>query len=225
MDIHKILKGIDITIPEEKTAEFEKVFRENWKSKSEVEAKDTKITNLEEDIKAKDNLLKDANETIASYKDMDIDAIKKSSEEYKLKYEEQQAKFESEIAKRDRLGAIRDKIYNAGIEFTSDYAKTGVINDLMSNENLTIDDKGNLVGFDDIFKSVKETQPKAFVEKQKEDDKKTPPPMYAGAGKDPITPTEADTLKKELENANKSRNMTEVARITRIAQEKGVDLN
>lgn len=181
-----------------------------------------KIANLETDIRAKNDLLKEANNEIESYKNMDIEAIKKSSEEYKTKFEEAEEKYSSELAKRDRLDAIKDKIASAGVEFSSDYAKSGVLNDLMSNESLTLDKDGKLVGFDDIFKSVKETQPRAFVDK--EEGAKTPPPMYAGAGKDPITPTEADTIKKQIEDATKNRNMTEIARLTRVAQEKGVDL-
>lgn len=228
MDIYKLLQNAGIEVPEDKKAEFDKAFRESWKSKSEIEAKDTKITNLEADVKAKDELLKTANAEISSYKTMDIDAIKKSGEDYKIKYEDAIKTHNDEIAKRDKRDAIKDKLLDAGIEFSSEYAKRGVIDDLMAEESLTVDKNGKLVGFDDVFKGVKETQPKAFVVKDgdgKEKNPQTPPPMYAGAGKDPITPTEADTMKKQYADAQKNRNTSEMARLIRVAEEKGVKID
>jgi hypothetical protein len=193
-----------------------------------ITADKEKITNLENDIKAKSDLLKTANDEIASYKTMDIEAIKKSGEEYKTKFEDAEKNYNLEIAKRDKRDAIKDKLLDAGIEFSSEYAKNGVLAELLENESLTIDKNGKLVGFDDVFKGIQEVQPKAFIVKDgqgQEKNPQTPPPMYAGAGKDPITPTEADMMKKSYQDAVKGRNTTEMARIIRVASEKGVNLD
>lgn len=227
MDIYELLKNIGIEVPEDKKADFEKSFRESWKSKKELEDKLTKIANLEQDVATKDELIKTANAEIESYKSMDIDAIKSSADDYKTKYETAEATYQEELAKRDKMDAIKDRLLDAGIEFSSEYAKKGVLEDLIGNEAITLDDKKGLVGFDDIMKGIQETQPKAFVVKDgKGEEKKTttPPPMYAGAGKDPITPTEADTMKKAYTDAQSKGNTSEMARIVRVASEKGVNL-
>ena len=76
----------------------------------------------------RDNLktqIEDVNKEIQSYKDMDIDSIKKSAEDWKTKYEEMEANQKAEKEK-----SIRDERTNAffnDIKFASESAKAGVI--------------------------------------------------------------------------------------------------
>lgn len=193
-----------------------------------ITADKEEVTKLKEDISAKNDLIKTANAEIESYKGMNIEEIKASGEKYKADFENAEATYKQELAKRDLRDAIKDKLIDAGIEFSSEYAKKGVLEDLLSNENIVLDEKG-LNGFDDVMKSIQETQPKAFIVKDGKGEERNsqtpPPPMYAGAGKDPITPTEADTMKKQYSDAQANKNTTEMARLVRVASEKGVDLD
>ena len=76
----------------------------------------------------RDNLktqVEDANKEIQSYKDMDIDSIKKSADDWKTKYEEMEANQKAEKEK-----SIRNERTNAffnDIKFASESAKAGVI--------------------------------------------------------------------------------------------------
>lgn len=54
---------------------------------------------LNETISNYQNQLKTANDTIQSYKDMDIDSIKKSADDWKTKYEEMEANQKAEKRK------------------------------------------------------------------------------------------------------------------------------
>lgn len=76
------------------------------------------ITNLKKQIG-------DANEEIKSYKDMDIDGIKKSASDWETKYNELVANQKAEQEK-----SIREERTNAffnDVKFTSEMAKAGVI--------------------------------------------------------------------------------------------------
>ena len=80
---------------------------------------------LNETISNYQNQLKTANDTIQSYKDMDIDSIKKSADDWKTKYEEMEANQKAEKEK-----SIRNERTNAffnDIKFASESAKAGVI--------------------------------------------------------------------------------------------------
>lgn len=179
-----------------------------------------KTSSLESDIKSKEEQIKTANTEIESYKNMDIESIKKSADDYKTKFEQAEESYKEELRKRDYSDAIKEAINNSGLEFSSLYARNGIINDIME-KGLKMEN-GKLLGFDDAIKDLKTSQPTAFVEKQKEGGEETPPPMYGGAGKDTITPTEIETIKNSYKKAKENRDTTEMARIIRVASEKGI---
>jgi hypothetical protein len=185
-----------------------------------VTADKEKITVLQEDLKTKENLIETANKEIESYKSLDIETIKKNADDYKSKFEEAESNYKKELSKRDYIDAIKESFSVNGIEFSSEYAKKGIMDDLLSKELKY--DNGKLLGVEDAIKELQTQQPKAFVIKDEKDE--TPPPMYSGAGKAPITPTEADIIKQSYDKAKENKNTTEMARLTRVAQEKGVKI-
>ena len=185
-----------------------------------VTADKEKIVVLQEDLKTKENLIETANKEIESYKSLDIETIKKNADDYKSKFEEAESNYKKELSKRDYIDALKESFSVNGLEFSSEYAKKGIMDDLLSKDLKY--DNGKLLGVEDAIKELQTQQPKAFVIKDEKDE--TPPPMYSGAGKATITPTEADIIKQSYDKAKENKNTTEMARLTRVAQEKGVKI-
>lgn len=90
----------------------------NYVSKDKFDAKETEITNLKKQVE-------DANNEIKSYKDMDIDGIKKSAEDWETKYNDL-VKTQNE-AKEKSIREERTNAFFNGVEFASESAKAGVI--------------------------------------------------------------------------------------------------
>ncbi len=102
------------------------------------EAKDIKLVNLadggyisEEKFKAKDVELKgvrqqldSANATIQSYKDMDIDGIKRSAADWEKKYNDDTAALNQKIADNER--AFNEELFLRGYHFSSKAAAAGI---------------------------------------------------------------------------------------------------
>lgn len=111
--------------------------------------------------------LTEANKTIKSYTDMDIDGIKKSVTDWETKYNTDTK------ALKDQLDAANYgfgvELAVSGIKFSSVAAKKSFVADLMAKK-LQLQD-GKLLGLDDFLKAYKESDPDAFV---KEDDGSDP---------------------------------------------------
>ena len=110
---------------------------------------------LQEQLKAMKSQIDTANQTIQSYKDMDIESIKKSADDWKEKYEQ---------AEKDR----KAKEYSDALD--KFVQKQGMKNDIyashlkqkLADNQLQFDDKGTLIGGDDIVKALRDECPDAF---------------------------------------------------------------
>lgn len=98
-------------------------------SKEKFDALDTKFKGVE-------GQLKEANTTIQSYKDMDIDGIKKSASDWEEKYNADTKALQDKLDAQDR--AHREERFLADYKFTSKAAKEGVLA-LFRSKNFTID--------------------------------------------------------------------------------------
>lgn len=111
----------------------------------------------EKDAAAKiQSSLDTANETIQSYKDMDIDSIKKSAEDWKQKYEQAEAdrkekEYSDQLDKFVQKQGMRNDIYAAHLK------------QLLSDKQLKFDGNGTLLGGDDVVKALRESCPDAFA--------------------------------------------------------------
>lgn len=111
-------------------------------------------TYSEEEYKALAEQLKTANDTIQSYKDMDIDGIKKSVEDYKAKFEQ------SEKARKDFEHRTKINAYVKNLGLKDDIYEKHVA-DIITEKELKFDgDK--LIGGDDVVSVFKEKYPNAF---------------------------------------------------------------
>lgn len=114
-----------------------------------------------EDTKA---LLKDANTQIDSFKGMDIEAIKKSAEDYKTKYEEADRQSKEDIAELKKSHAIDLALLN-----THHAKNVKSVKANLNLENIKLDgDK--LIGFDDQVEALKKSDTYLFDIEEKIDD-------------------------------------------------------
>ena len=157
-NIENICKDLGIEIPEDKAKEFHDAVVENYKTVSEYEKVTSKATKLESDLKT-------ANETLEKFKDVDPEKMAEEIDKYKKAAEDSEKNFKAELEKRDYNDAI-DKLLD-GIKFSSEAAKRAFKNDLVENP-LQLRN-GAVVGFDDVLKQAKESDPTAFVDEKKEE--------------------------------------------------------
>lgn len=112
----------------------------------------------------RDNLktqIDDANKEIQSYKDMDIDSIKKSAEDWKTKYEEMEANQKAEKEK-----SIRNERTNAffnDIKFASESAKAGVIAQFNAKDFKYDEETNKFLGASEWLNDLKEKDSGAFL--------------------------------------------------------------
>ena len=83
-------------------------------------------------------------------------------EKYKQAAEDSEKNFKAELEKRDYNDAIEKLL--GDIKFTSEAAKRAFKNDLIENP-LQLRN-GAVVGFDDVLKQAKESDPSAFVDEK-----------------------------------------------------------
>lgn len=103
--------------------------------------------------------LSEANTQIQSFKEMDIDGIKASAEEWKTKYETDTKALNEKIAAKDYDYAIKDFMSN--YKFIDDDVKETVINKFKAKEFKL--EEGKFLGGEDFMKEYKENHKSLFV--------------------------------------------------------------
>lgn len=141
----------------------------------EADAKELKVVNLadggyvsidkfnssETELKGIKKQLETANATIQSYKDMDIEGIKKSATDWEEKYKTDTAALNQKIA--DQQLEFAEETYFSKYKFTDDFAKAGVRADF-KKQGFKFDEKtGTFVGADNYMKGLMESHKAAFV--------------------------------------------------------------
>lgn len=103
--------------------------------------------------------LSDANVTIQSYKDMDIDGIKRKAEEWERKYDTDTKKLKADLEAAEYGHMVKDAA--SGLQFSSESARRAFVADLTAKK-LPLQD-GKLLGLDDFVSAYKESDPNAFA--------------------------------------------------------------
>ncbi len=101
--------------------------------------------------------LSEANTQIESFKDMDVEAIKKSADEWKTKYEKSEAD-RAEFEHKTKLAG-----YVKGLNLKDDIYENHVTNTLIEKGLKFDGDK--LIGGEDVINAFKESHPDAFKAK------------------------------------------------------------
>lgn len=103
--------------------------------------------------------LNKANEEINSYREMDIESIKKSANEWKTKYEAETKALNEKLEKQAYEHAAKD--YLSQYKFSSELVKKAVLAEFNSKEFKL--DNGVFLGADDYMKGLQESDPGAFL--------------------------------------------------------------
>ena len=117
-----------------------------------------KVKTLEAEVNNTKELLTNANKEIDSYKSMDIDAIKKSAEDYKTKFETAEKDYQAKISEMEYNNKL-DKYVNT-LNLKNDIYKKEVISRIKEKELKF--DGDTLLGGEEFVKGFKEQYAEAF---------------------------------------------------------------
>ena len=198
-NIYEILKSFEITVPEDKKEEFDKVLNENYKTISEVTKiqgklekaegeRDTYKNKYDTDIKQRDADIKDLQ---GKLKDAGTDTTKLADLQKELSalqdtYNTEKSKYEKQLSQQAYEFAIKEKV--AELKFSSNSAKKAFIADALKEEMKMKD--GQLQGFDDFLESYKKTDADAFLKEDTEHSCEDEPPKPKFSGKSSGTDTQ-----------------------------------
>ena len=150
-----------------------------------VQAKDQEIDTLKTEKEGLSTQLKDANDKIKSFADVDVDKLKQEITDWETKYNTDTENLKNEISKKDYDFKLNDVVKD--LQFSSNGARKAFIEDLRAKDLKFEDDK--LIGYNEFLKSYKENDPDAF--KKEDDGKKI---NLGGDHKDNPPKNEANTL-------------------------------
>ena len=206
-NIYEILKSFEITVPEDKKEDFDKVLNENYKTISEVTKiqgklekaegeRDTYKNKYDTDIKQRDA---DIKELQGKLKDAGTDTTKLADLQKELSalqdtYNTEKSNYEKQLSQQAYEFAIKEKV--AELKFSSNSAKKAFIADALKEEMKMKD--GQLQGFDDFLESYKKNDADAFLKEDKPaenqpkpDDK--PKPQFSGKSSNVETQSGTET--------------------------------
>lgn len=119
-----------------------------------------KFDDLNEDKKALEKQLGEANTKITELSSVDAEELKREIEDWKSKYEADTKSLNEKISKREYEYKVNDLVRD--IKFSSESAKKMFVRDLADKE-LKLEN-GELLGFNDYLNSYKKSDPGAFSE-------------------------------------------------------------
>lgn len=208
-NIYEILKSFEITVPEDKKEDFDKVLNENYKTISEVTKiqsklekaegeRDTYKNKYDTDIKQRDADIKDLQ---GKLKDAGTDTTKladlqKELSELQETYNTEKSNYEKQLSQQAYEFAIKEKV--AELKFSSNSAKKAFIADALKEEMKMKD--GQLQGFDDFLESYKKTDADAFLKEDTANsgDDGTPKPQFSGKSSGTETQSKGDVEKPSV---------------------------
>ena len=111
---------------------------------------------LQAQLTAAQTSLKAANDKLASFEKMDVEKIKQEAADWKQKFEQAEAdrkakEYKDGVAAFVRKQGMKNDIY-------ADHLTNQIV-----SKNLQFDDKGVLLGGDDVVKALRESCPDAFA--------------------------------------------------------------
>lgn len=140
-------------------------------SGKEIQKYKDENTTLKADNDNKKTLLEQANAEIDSYKSMDIDAIKKSADDYKAKYETMEKDYKAKLEQIEYDNKLEK--YVDTLKLKNDIYKKEVVSQFKEKELKFDGDK--LLGAEEVVNSFKEKYADAFVEEKQD------PILFAGS--------------------------------------------
>ena len=126
-----------------------------------------KYTTLQTEAGTYKTQLGEANTTIQSYKEMDIEGIKKAADEWKVKYETDTEALQTKLAETQKTFAAEK--YLDGQKIKSPLSKKTILNEFMA-QGFEFKD-GSFAGADEYMKKVREQYPDEFIPEEDKPEK------------------------------------------------------
>lgn len=135
-------------------------------AKSKLDAKITELAGVQQQ-------LTDANTQIQSFKDQDVEGVKKKVTEWETKYNADTQALKDQMAAQARKHA--EEMFLSGYQFSSVAAKNGILAELQGKK-FQVDDSGTILGAKEFMQSLMENEDYkgAFVTEQKKTDEADP---------------------------------------------------
>lgn len=112
-NIFEIMKEYGLEVPEDKKTDFEKAVLENYKTVKDYEKQVEKLNEANDTIKANDTAMKDLEEKLKDFKDVDVAGLNETIENLKKDNTRIENEYKDKMAQRDFNDLIRDAITSA----------------------------------------------------------------------------------------------------------------
>ena len=187
-NIIEILKGLEITIPEDKLSDFNKAFNENYKTIVEHQKALDKAAN---EKKRADT----AEEALKGFEGIDPNDVQKQLNDAKTAIKAAQDEAARQIAERDFNDALRAEVEK--LTFTSAAAKRDFEN-FAKGKKLSAEN-GKILGFNDAVELYKSENPDALAVNGGVKPKFTEPNNPTNAGGKSLTKKDIMAIKDDKE--------------------------
>lgn len=167
-NILQIIADAKLEATDEQKAAIEAAVKENYRTVSDYEKQTRKVETLTQERDNYKEQYDTAKATLDGFEGKDFDAITKERDEWKTKAENSEKEYVAKIEERDFNDALTKAL--SGEKFTSDFAKTGII-DMIKKKGLKREGE-KILGLDDYMKELRESQKDAFASEGKE------PPIF-----------------------------------------------
>lgn len=142
------------------------------------EKHDNKVKELTTELEGVKGQLTEANTTIQSYKDMDIDGIKQSAAEWQQKYETDTKSLQEKLDAQATEFAART--YLDGFQYADELVKDAIYDKFMAKFNGKRSEDGKFEGADAWMEEMKKTYPSSFAASKPAADPAGTPPAGGG---------------------------------------------
>lgn len=109
-NIFEIMKEYGLEVPEDKKKEFEKTILENYKTMTDYDNQAKKLDAANETIKANDTAMKDLQDKLDGFKDVDVSGLNQRINDLETEKANIQKDYDAKIADRDFNDLVKENI-------------------------------------------------------------------------------------------------------------------
>ena len=109
-NIFEIMKEYGLEVPEDKKKEFEKTVLENYKTMTDYDNQAKKLNAANETIKANDTAMKDLQDKLDGFKDVDVSGLNQRINDLETEKANIQKDYDAKIADRDFNDLVKENI-------------------------------------------------------------------------------------------------------------------
>lgn len=109
-NIFEIMKEYGLEVPEDKKKDFEKSVLENYKTVTDYDNQAKKLDAANDTIKANDTVMKDLQDKLDGFKDVDVSGLNQMIKNLQTEKENIQKDYDAKIADRDFNDLVKESI-------------------------------------------------------------------------------------------------------------------